>query len=120
MHIKHHIGKTKFLLVNNECCLALAIIRDSIQTDEVFEAKNISHCLFSEPNPKVVPRDLTFLGDMKSTSITLHVYHPFCVSPLVGKFRVATEVEGRLMIQKPHVLEVQIPRFMGLEGQGHF
>jgi hypothetical protein len=31
--------------------------------DEVLEAKNISH-------PKVVPRDLTFLGDMKSTSIT--------------------------------------------------
>jgi hypothetical protein len=56
--------------VNNECCLALTIIRDSIHPDEVLEAKNISHCSFSEPNPEVVPRDLTFLRDTKSTSIT--------------------------------------------------
>jgi hypothetical protein len=70
MHIKHHIGKTELLLVNNERSPPLAIIRDPIQTDEVLVAKNISHSLFSKSNPKVVPRDLTFLGDTKSTSIT--------------------------------------------------
>jgi hypothetical protein len=70
MHIKHHIGKTKFLPVNNECTPTLAIIRNPIKTDEVLEAKNISHCLFSEPSPKVVTRDLTFLGDTKFTLIT--------------------------------------------------
>ena len=70
VHIKHHIGKTKFLPVNNKCRSALAIIRDLLMTDGMLEAKNVSHCLFSEPNPKVVPRDLTFLGDTKSTSIT--------------------------------------------------
>jgi hypothetical protein len=66
MDIKHHIGKTKFLPVINECSLALAIIHDPIMTDEVLETKNIRHCLFCEPNPKVIPRDLTFLGDTKS------------------------------------------------------
>jgi hypothetical protein len=70
MHVEHYIGKTELLPVNNECSPPLAIIRDPIQADEDLEAKNISHCSFSEPNAKVVPRDLTFLGDTKSTSIT--------------------------------------------------
>jgi hypothetical protein len=70
MHVKHHIGKAKFFSVNNECRPVLAIIRDPIQKDKVLEAKNIRHCFFNEPNPKVVSRDLTYLGDTKSTSIT--------------------------------------------------
>ena len=98
MHIKHHVRKTELLSVNNERCLALTIIRDSIHPDEILEAKNISHCSLSEPNPEVVPRDLTFLGDPKSTSITRHVHRPFSFSPLGGEVRVATEVEGRLIV----------------------
>jgi hypothetical protein len=38
---------------------------------------------------------------------------------LLSAERVATEVKGRLIIQEPHTLEIQIPCFMGLESQDH-
>ncbi len=71
MHIKDHIGKTTFLLVHNECCPPLAIIDHPInKTDQVLEAQNISHYPFSEPNPEIITKNLTFLGNLKSTAIT--------------------------------------------------
>ncbi len=70
MHIKDHIRKTKILPVHNECHTLLAIIGNPIKTDQVLEAKYISHGPFSEPNPKIITKNLTFLGDRKSTAIT--------------------------------------------------
>jgi hypothetical protein len=70
MHNKEHIRKTKFLPVHNECRLPLAIRGNPIKTDQVLEAKNIGHCPFSEPNSKIITKNLTFLGDTKSTVIT--------------------------------------------------
>ncbi len=70
MHIKEHIRKTKFLPVDNECRPPLAITGNPIKTDQILGLKNISHYLFSEPNPKIITKNLTFLGNTKSTAIT--------------------------------------------------
>jgi hypothetical protein len=75
MHIKDHIRKTEFLPMHNECHTPLAIIGNPIKTDQVLEAKNINHCPLSELNPKIITKNLTFLGDTKSTAITFVFRH---------------------------------------------